>query len=205
MNNGGYDEDFTDSTNEEVLESIEKRKSSTYGEVTQALDSLFGKLEIFEFYKTKGYLCKSIITAIANSHEDVFTMESLAELLENDIGIKVDEEIRTAFIEACFLLTGFYQNKKKYRVLALKLYDTTTSQYIEDEKFRDVISSDEGKQKCRLEFHRVQLPLIDCIGVDRKKHLCEIDSDKCICGVDVFTKRIDENNNQYFSCYECTY
>jgi len=46
---------------------------------------------------------------------------------------------------------------------------------------------------------------IRCIGVDGKLHVCEPHKDTCKCGVKVAIKKSEQNNQQRYSCYECTY
>lgn len=48
--------------------------------------------------------------------------------------------------------------------------------------------------------------LIQCIGVDRKIHVCEPHKDKTDCGVKVLRKEVYEQDyNKMFSCWQCTY
>jgi len=47
--------------------------------------------------------------------------------------------------------------------------------------------------------------LIECIGVDQKRHVCLVDSDTCLCGVLVLRKKIMRDDYKRFSCYPCTY
>lgn len=48
---------------------------------------------------------------------------------------------------------------------------------------------------------------IRCIGVDDKWHVCKPDSNICLCGVLVKTKKDKdvENSKMRYSCYECTF
>jgi 2C-methyl-D-erythritol 2,4-cyclodiphosphate synthase len=48
---------------------------------------------------------------------------------------------------------------------------------------------------------------IDCIGVDRKRHVCEPDKNVAICGVKILKKKVTDRDRELFpySCYECTY
>ena len=48
--------------------------------------------------------------------------------------------------------------------------------------------------------------LVECLGKDRKRHLCLPFEDKTICGCEIFKKQVNEYdilNN--FACYECLY
>jgi hypothetical protein len=47
--------------------------------------------------------------------------------------------------------------------------------------------------------------LIECIGVDNKRHVCLSDSDTCKCGVKVKRKKLRKNDYKLFSCYACIY
>lgn len=46
---------------------------------------------------------------------------------------------------------------------------------------------------------------IDCIGVDRKIHVCEPHKNTCKCGVKVLDKKVLNVDKYRYSCYECTY
>lgn len=46
---------------------------------------------------------------------------------------------------------------------------------------------------------------VDCIGIDRKKHVCEPHKDVTKCGVEVKSKKVLASDGRLFSCYECTY
>lgn len=47
---------------------------------------------------------------------------------------------------------------------------------------------------------------IECIGMDRKMHVCEPHELFTKCGVGVLKKKVaDQERIKLFSCYECTY
>lgn len=47
------------------------------------------------------------------------------------------------------------------------------------------------------------------IGVDRKIHVSDLQTNKCKCGVDILRKYVTEKDysgkDMKYSCYECTY
>jgi hypothetical protein len=53
--------------------------------------------------------------------------------------------------------------------------------------------------------HQPEETLIDCIGVDDRKHVCAPDSDICKCGVKVKRKKLLRDDWKKFGCYACTY
>ena len=46
---------------------------------------------------------------------------------------------------------------------------------------------------------------IPCIGIDNKQHVCESNSEICVCGTKVRRKKMLKRDHLLFSCYECTY
>jgi hypothetical protein len=50
------------------------------------------------------------------------------------------------------------------------------------------------------------LPLLDCIGVDRLLHRCVPWKDVTLCGVQVIQKNVSPQDLVlHYSCYRCTY
>lgn len=47
--------------------------------------------------------------------------------------------------------------------------------------------------------------LIECIGVDNKKHICDPESQTAKCGTLIKRKKLLRDDCKLFSCYECTY
>jgi len=47
---------------------------------------------------------------------------------------------------------------------------------------------------------------IDCIGVDRKIHVCEPHASKTLCGINILKKNPSTKAIEgLYSCYECNY
>ena len=47
--------------------------------------------------------------------------------------------------------------------------------------------------------------VIDCIGVDNKKHKCVSWENQALCGTHIKHKMLKRNDNLRYSCYECCY
>jgi len=48
--------------------------------------------------------------------------------------------------------------------------------------------------------------IIDCIGVDGKRHRCVSWKDKTLCGKGIIKKGDNDNYDKYpYTCYECAY
>lgn len=51
-----------------------------------------------------------------------------------------------------------------------------------------------------------EVQYIDCIGTDRKQHLCLPWANKSVCGITIIKKNLNPKERATFcSCYECTY
>ena len=48
-------------------------------------------------------------------------------------------------------------------------------------------------------------PLIDCVGVDGRKHVCRPHDTITKCGVPIKHKMFLSQDYKRFGCYECTY
>ena len=47
---------------------------------------------------------------------------------------------------------------------------------------------------------------INCLGIDRKLHMCYPWEDKTMCGIKILNKKLTAVDIVYrLSCYECTY
>ena len=54
-------------------------------------------------------------------------------------------------------------------------------------------------------IHMDESRMIECVGVDDRRHVCLPESDVCECGVKVKRKKLLTNDWRLFACYPCTY
>jgi hypothetical protein len=47
--------------------------------------------------------------------------------------------------------------------------------------------------------------MVDCVGVDNRRHVCLPEAEACKCGVAVKRKKPLKNDFKLYSCYACTY
>lgn len=64
----------------------------------------------------------------------------------------------------------------------------------------------EGLKECGLKTTN-EKNYIECIGIDRKRHVCEPDKDITVCGVKILKKKVTNKDIDLFpyGCYECSY